>query len=217
MMADDNLEYLLQQRDKAFVGEGIMTSEKVIQTAEKSSNLFDFIKMVSFIVTKSLVDLDVEFVPDEGRPILLDQNKTINHPYITYKVMNRAPKGELKPRERQSVIENIDSEEKRVGAIWGQKFECLVQFNVFASEYSLAEQVMERFEEMMLTYTGFFKKNGVGELLFKRQYTDESYTAFRQTLSIRNLQYYVEIEKLNVIFKETIKHIETLRLEEKEA
>jgi hypothetical protein len=70
---------------------------------------------------------------------------------------------------------------------------------------------------MMFSYTGYFKRNGIAELFFENQFTDEHYDIFRQTLSIRNLQYYVETEKLHVIFKEKIKEIETFLSLKKEA
>ena len=67
---------------------------------------------------------------------------------------------------------------------------------------------MERFEELMITYAGYFKKNGVAELLFDQQFTDQTFETMRQTLSIRNISYYVEVEKLTVIMRESIKAIE---------
>ena len=78
----------------------------------------------------------------------------------------------------------------------------------FASVYETAELVMEKFEELMIKYAGFFKKNGVGEIIFDNQFTDNAYDSMRQTLSVRNITYYVEIEKLTVIMKESIKSIE---------
>ena len=128
---------------------------------------------------------------------------------ITYKLIAREPKGELKPRFREHFVEDKQDAESRIGDIYGQRFKCKIQFNVFASVYELAEQVMERFEDLMITYAGYFKKNGVGELLFEKQFTDEAFSTMRQTLSIRNLTYYVEVEKLTVIMKESIKVIET--------
>ena len=67
---------------------------------------------------------------------------------------------------------------------------------------------MDKFEDLMIIYAGYFKKNGVGEIIFDKQYTDEDFKHLRQTLSIRNLCYYVEIEKLTVIMRESIKTID---------
>ena len=153
----------------------------------------------------------VKFIPDEGKVMSLDAMTNFDQPVITYQVINRKPKKEIKPRVRE-LIEEItdDKSSQRTGEIWGQKFECLVQFNVFASVYSEAEQVMEHFEETIIKHTGFFKKNGVAELIFKEHVTDSHFDTLRESLSIRSLIYYVEIEKLTVMFKEKINEIELL-------
>jgi hypothetical protein len=189
-----------------------------IQTAQKNASLYDFIKMIQKIVTVGMKDSNTEFLPDEGAIILKKHEEKIDHPFITYKLISRSPKDELKPRHRQTVEEKTyDKIDERIGEIHGQKFKCLLQFNIFASVYDTAEQVMERFEELIFTYTGYFKKNGVAEILFREQLTDEKYNSFRETMSVRNLVYYVEVEKLFVIFQEKIKDIETYGSLEKEA
>ena len=97
----------------------------------------------------------------------------------------------------------------RQGRIYGQKFKCEVQFNVIASEYKLAERVMNNFEDLIFSYTHSFKKNGVAELYFKNQLTDKDYDMYRQNLSVRSLIYYVEIEKLYVMFDSEIDKVFT--------
>ena len=47
-------------------------------------------------------------------------------------------------------------------------------------------------------------EQGVRQVYFKEQITDTDYNNFRDVLSIRNLRYYVEIEKLMVIFNRRI-------------
>lgn len=182
------------------------------QKAEKSASLFDFVKMVNKLITLTMPD--VTFIPEEGRVLETDAMKKIEHPIITYKVISRVPKKELKARVREDIEEISDDNDKRAGEIWGQKFECNIQFNIFASVYDEAEEVMEHFEELITSYTGFFKKNGIAEILFKKQFTDDMYSNLRETLSVRNICYYVEIEKLTVIFREKIKEIELLAQEE---
>jgi hypothetical protein len=138
-------------------------------------------------------------------------------PVITYQVLKRRAKKEIKPRLREMVNELTDDENsRRTVEIWGQKFECQVQFNVFASVYSEAEQVMEHFEETIIKHTGFFKKNGVAELFFEEHITDSHFDTLRESLSIRSLIYYVEIEKLTVMFKEKINEIELLAQKRKD-
>jgi hypothetical protein len=180
-----------------------------ILTADKSASLFDFIKMIDKLVSITMKDLKVTFIPDEGKVVYLSNDQRLDNPIITYKLISRRPKGEIKPRFREDFMESKDGKTSRVGEIYGQKFKCQIQFNIFASVYEVAEQVMERFEDLMITYAGYFKKNGVAELLFDQQYTDQAFETMRQTLSIRNISYYVEVEKLTVIMRESIKAIET--------
>lgn len=183
-------------------------SKKLQLKANKSATMFEFVKMIDRLVTLTIPN--ARFIPDEGKIAALDAMEKFDDPMITFKVLERTAKNELKPRVRESIVEIDKLNETRVGEVYGQKFKCLIQFNIFASVYTEAEEVMEKFEELITTYTGFFKKNGVAEILFEKHVTDDNYAKLRETLSIRNLIYYVEIEKLTVIFKEKIKEIEIL-------
>lgn len=202
-------------REREFNGnESIVTSipsrsVSIRQKANKGATLYDFIKMLDNLI--SLTMPNVKFIPDEGKVMTNDAMTNFDCPVITYQVLKRKPKKEIKPRIRELVTEiSDDNDTKRTGEIWGQKFECLVQFNVFASVYSEAEQVMEHFEETIIKHTGFFKKNGVAEVFFDEHITDSHFDTLRESLSIRSLIYYVEIEKLTVMFKEKINEIELL-------
>lgn len=189
------------------IKEGVFDSKQL--KAEKTASLFDFIKMIDRIVTLTMKDLGVRFIPDEGRSLEMTSEQKLETPMITYKVLERKPKVELKPRYREAIETEDEYGDKQIGEVYGQKFKCHIQFNIFASVYTTVEQVMERFEDLMITYAGYFKKNGVSELLFDQQLTDDKYEVARQTLSVRNLRYYVEIEKITVIMRESIKAIET--------
>ena len=179
------------------------------QKSDKGASLYDFIKMLDKLLELTMPE--VKFIPDEGKILTNDAMTQFNCPVITYQVIKRKCKKEIKPRIREIITElTEDKTSQRTGEIWGQKFECLVQFNVFASVYSEAEQVMEHFEETIIKHTGFFKKNGVAELFFEEHITDSHFDTLRESLSIRSLIYYVEIEKLTVMFKEKINKIELL-------
>lgn len=186
--------------------------EKEPHRANKSATLDDFIEMVSKIVALSMKNEKVEFVPDEGRRIIVDSTEKVENPLILYSIVSRNPKGELKPRERENLVleEAYDEKEGRRGRIYGQKFKCVVQFNIVASEYSTANKVMNNFEELILSYAHYFKKNGVAEIIFKDHFTDKNFDVFRQTVSVRSLQYYVEVEKLSVVFDSEIGDVQII-------
>lgn len=179
--------------------------------ADKSADLRDFIEMVAKVVSLAMKDLEVEFVPDEGRRIKIDPDAELDHPYIFYKVESREVKDEKKPRVRETITEKThDGREAREGKIFGQKFKCYVQFDIIAGEYSTADEVMYTFEDVLFRYTHYFKKNGVAELLFHKHHTDENHDVYRQYVSVRSIQYYVEVEKLITMFGSEIEDVEII-------
>ena len=66
---------------------------------------------------------------------------------------------------------------------------------------------MDTFEDAMVKYSGYFKKNGVSELFFKKQYTDSSLEAYRKKISVRSLVYWVAIERIRLAYDSTITEI----------
>lgn len=173
------------------------------QQSLKGATLPDFIEMLSAIITKATRERNVIFEPDEGVRIRVDQTIPVDSPHIYYTVISRRPCLELKPRERQEV-EEVDSKGKiRRGRIWGQRFECLLQFDIIAGNYKAADKVMEVFENVIFNYTSHFKENGVAEILFEEQITDHNFDIYRQSMSIRSLRYRVWIERLHTAFDTT--------------
>lgn len=178
------------------------------QKANKNASLQDFIEMVAMLVSKTMKKRNVIFKPDEGARPIVDPSKTLENPYIFFEVIERKPKMERKPRERESIVETTsDKGSNRQGRIWGQKFSAIVQFNFLACDYSTVNAVMNDFESLIFSYTPYFKKNGVAEILFEKHFTDKNLDMFRQTLSARSLQYYLEIEKLIAVFESEIEDI----------
>ena len=174
--------------------------------ATKNATLEDFISMLAKICSRSLKAWQVELIPDEGAT--LKNEKNLDHPVILYEVINRIPKLERKPRQLEEIVEEVDPDKQtRLGRIWSQRFSCVIQFNVIASDYSTANAVMTTLEDTIFTYTGYFKSKGVAELIFKRHFTDRTYDRYRQWLSVRSLQYDIEIEKLTTVFDTTIEEI----------
>lgn len=209
-MQIDSMENLLQRQSD--MRNKLPVSYKATDvphiTANQSASLDDFMEMVSMLVTKTMKKMRVEFSPDEGSRPTVDIAKRIEHPYIFYELITREPKGERKPRVRENVTELAhDEKSQRDGRIWGQKFKCIVQFNILACDYKTANKVMNDFESLIFNYTAYFKKNGVAEILFERHFTDKNLDIFRQSLSVRSMQYYVEVEKLFVEFVSVIRDI----------
>ncbi|MGL4877983.1 hypothetical protein [Paraclostridium dentum] len=216
--SSNNLENLLAEKSSLFEEESKPAAEdncevphggtaKKMQRAKRNSSLYDFLDMTARIVDYAMKDQKVEFLTEDQENMITDPEIPVNHPYISYKVISRKPKNEYKPIVREDIVECDEHNEQRFGTVNGQFFDCIVQFNVFASENRVANEVMETFEELMISYAGYFKEQGVVDLYFKEQVTDTDYNNFRETLSVRNIRYYVQIEKLMVIFNRRISDI----------
>jgi len=203
----DDLSALLQiRKDNASLVDrvGRIVPEDIPkQQSLKGATLPDFIRMLSKIITKATRERNVIFEPDEGVRIQIDQVKPIDVPHIYYTVISRKPCLELKPRERQEINEVDSAGKVRHGRVWGQRFKCLIQFDIVAGDYEAADKVMEVFEDVVFHYTSYFKENGVAEILFEEQITDNNFNIYRQNMSIRSLRYSVWIERLHTAFDTT--------------
>lgn len=210
----NELEDLLQTRyeknrvTNLYPAGDVRASVTPLSTAAKNATVEDFISMVTKLSNKALKSLNVEFYPDEGATIA-DPEKKLEKTAILYRVIERKPKNELKMRHSENIEEVVDekSNKKRLGQIWSQRQDCIIQFDIIASDYATANKVMNSFEDMIFQYSGYFKKNGIAEIYFKKYFTDTSIDRYRQYLSVRSIQYFVEIEKQTTVFNSTLEEI----------
>lgn len=220
---DSPFESLLHSREKAL--KKIAEQEKIKNAnkakdaseytrADKGATLPDFFERVKHMVlnVRALKEERVEFYPDDSLRPEVDLSKKIDHPYIFYTLISRVPRDmNIKPRYREEIWDrNTNGTVAQQGAIYGQIFDCDVQFNIVATDYSQADRVMYAFEDAMLTYTGSFKKNGVSEIVFLRQFTDSNLDIYRQEMSVRSLVFRVSIERIRLAFDTTITSINQL-------
>lgn len=183
---------------------------KGLLKANESATFDDFIEMVSKLVCLTMDEDNVEFLPDENQHVIINPEFKTEKTYITYRLLSRTPEREIKPMVREEIIEpGLKEDEQRTGTIYGQRYDCTVQFNIFASEYKAANKVMKNFEEMIFSFTGYMMSKGVQQILFKGQHTDSDFDAYRKTMSVRTLKYEIKIEDLMVVFKEKIESIIT--------
>lgn len=172
-------------------------------TYEKTCSYEEFIIMLQKIVSSTL--LDCKLIPEDETFNELFPNKKLDQSVISFKVVRRTPYKELKPTMRHEVLEEATkANEERIGTLYGQRMEYILQFNVFCSGYAKSESVMNNFEEAIFNYTSYLKKNGVIECLFKQQITDSDYEHFRKMCSVRHLQYEIILEKQWIDFESVL-------------
>lgn len=204
------LELLLNNETFSFFSntknEDLTYGTNNLQKAKGNASLLDFIDMVALIVESTMDDLHVTFMTDERAYLFKeDQIEPINHPILTFKVLSRehTEGTAYKPR----LMEEITGEDGRPGVIYNERFTNMVQFNIIAPEYRIAWNVMERFEDLMISYAETIRGNGIIEYFMYKQYKDDFYDSFRNTFTVLSLVYRVDTETLRVIFKENINDI----------
>lgn len=204
------LEVLLN-RNEFFYDDAVIDESKTyntvnLQKAKGNASLMDFIDMIALIVESTMDDLHVTFMTDERAYLFKeDPLEPINHPIVTFKVLERVhTEGTAyKPR----LMEEITGPDGRPGIIYNERFTNQVQFNIIAPEYRIAWSVMERFEDLLISYAETIRGNGIIEYFLLKQYSDSYYDSFRNTFTVLNLVYRVDTETLRVIFKENINDI----------
>jgi len=145
-------------------------------------------------------------------------------PTITYSLKLKEPgtvegkpfgsKREWKPRLRTPNESYIDPERPDYSiSEYGQRFDCLIQFDVWTETHIEAEELADWFEDFMYKYTGVYQKNGVHQVLFWKRMKDETVTAWRNDVVHRSLVYYVQIESMYYVDIKNVEDINfTIRL-----
>ena len=205
----DRVISIISKKDADTENETVYKAVNMLR-ANESASFDDFIAMTSKLVCLTMEDLeyDVEFIPQDNQDKIIDPDVKTDKVFITYNLVSREPLREIKPMAREEIIEKCDvSGEERGGMIYGQKYNCEVQFNIFASEYKIANEVMKMFEDMLFSFTGYMKERGISNILFKKQFTDSDFNIYRKSLSVRNLRYTIETENLIVVMSDRVDQI----------
>lgn len=195
-----DIEYLLKEKEESILNKGIKTNEDNILLANKNASYKDFLDMVSKLVVEDLKDKEVQFMHDDDAIRLINKhkrNETVENSIISYKLLRRSKISENKPRVRREISEKA---ENRLGMLYGQQFNYMVNFKVYSTNTMEADEVLDRFEDIMQQYLHYLKKNGVQEIMFDEQEEDKNVIIQDEIFSIRSITYRVQIDKMTVIF-----------------
>ena len=121
-------------------------------------------------------------------------------PIITYHSKGKRPAvigkngvQEIKPRIRSYYKETEDGTE--AVNVYAQSFDYNLVFEVWAESNTEADQMAERFENFMMTYTGYFMQNGVQQLIFQEQLDETAVMKWREAAVVRSFRYLLRLEK----------------------
>lgn len=197
-------ELLFEQNRRVSVAKAI-TSPPNNERADKTCGFEEFIEMVRKVVINIVPDC--EFLPQDELSEKMFPDVKINQSIVTFEVISRRPHKEQKPTIRHEVLENVNNEEARIGNLYAWTMEHVIQFNIYASGYEKSQAVMNIFEEAILKYMGYFKKNGIRECLFSEQIRDSKLDTFREHASIKSIRYQVILEKYWIDFDNVLDSI----------
>ena len=210
--SQNDLEVALKNKFAKSNNENVGTDKSVErQRSAQGADLDDLADMLAKLVSKSMRKSKVEFSPNEGARPLTDASTKIDSPRIYFSIIDSAPKNELKPRVREEINElTEDKLNRRMGTVYGKRYVNIVQFDIFAADYTEANTVMKNFEELIFNYSSYLKENGIAEIYLQKRFTDRNLDAYRQHFSVRSLQYYVETEKLFARFGEVVESVSVI-------
>jgi hypothetical protein len=147
-----------------------------------------------------------------GKPARIIRSQPIGeeaeYPLITYRTLHREVNKQFKdhkPRYRDTLM-HPDIQDEFV-ELRGQIFDVQVAFDIHALGAEDADDLVEQFDDFIQMYKGFFKLNGVQEIMFHSQGEDQVLTDSRYPIAKRPLQYTIRFEKVTPIFLNQIEQI----------
>lgn len=173
--------------------------------AEGVSDFRDFIDQLIFVWNRiSTYSQQVPIVRERPKDKQLEETAT-----ISFALLKREPTPEyqeFKPKFRQQI-----KDPHRAGefvSIYGQHFDYYIRFTINAQIAEEADDLAEYFEEFLMRYVGFFKNNGVSEILFVEQQADLVTLNSKIEVNERPLVFKIRLERLLIRRLNEIEEIE---------
>lgn len=127
--------------------------------------------------------------------------ETVALPHISYEVLHRKHSEHFsdgkKPRQLR-VYPDPDQPGQNITEA-SEWFDCISEFLIYGNNKREAKKWMKLFEEFILTYTGYFKEQGIAEILFLEEQSPVVSSEYRQDLPHRRLRYLVKIQRTQTL------------------
>lgn len=169
-----------------------------------SGNLsyLDFIRMVEQVWAEAHPD-----VPLIAAGLPVDSK----YPCIIYSISNRVTHpGEPKPRQAEQPI-RYDDDATDVLIIYRQRFVNFVKFEavgkVEQNGAQIVEELIELFEDFMLTYTGVFRERGLSEMTYERRMPDDEQSRPGEGVVTRAVIFRVTTEKIIHVLESKLREV----------
>ena len=186
------------------------SSTKNMQYANGNAQLRDFFEMVGFICESGMDDLNIQYMPYEQALLYRkDTDDRLQKNTISYRVVRRTHTDNMGYKVRDTSAMLTEDEQQSVTR-YTEYFTSKVQFCFMSMNYDEAWDMMDRFEEIMTSYSAHIRGAGVVDYWFEEQ---EGYIPdidFREVMIVFVLNYTVKTERNTVISNESIKNINVL-------
>lgn len=140
-----------------------------------------------------------------------DNPEEITMPQINYYINLReiANGTSPKPTLMDTVAEEVDGVKTGDSyRIYRQSFDCIVEFCFLCQTSKDCRELMNNFEELIITYSGYLKEQGVGEIFFLKEVPPRYSLNFKEKLPMKCCYYYVRLERNRQIKVSKINEIE---------
>lgn len=181
-------------------------STRNMQFANGNAQLRDFFKMVGYICESAMDDLDIQYIPYESAMLYKrDADYRLNKDAITYRVKRRVHSEgtSYKPRDTSSMLVDDGHAVTR----YTEYFTSTVQFCFMSTNYDKAWDMMDRFEEIMNSYSSHIRGAGIVDYWFEEQEAYVPDIDFREIVNVFVLNYKVKTERNVVITNEGINKV----------
>lgn len=147
-----------------------------------------------------------------------DNPEKVILPLISYSVNLReiASGTSPKPTLMDTVIEEVEgSTTGDAYKIYRQLFDCIIEFNFYNSTSKDSTKLMNDFEEIIVTYSGYLKEQGLNEIFFLKEVPSRYSLNYNEKIPMKCCYFYVKLERNRKIRVSTINEIEMILKDKK--
>jgi hypothetical protein len=165
-------------------------------TAAKSADLGDLTDMIHRLLP--MVRGEKWGVFSEEAPTGNDAEQMVM-PHIAFNLTSRVHTANRAAKWQRFGSEPDPEYPNETISFYRSWYTCQVDFTIYARTNKEARQTAEWFEQFMETYSGYFKEQGISEIIFREEKAPGVNSFYRQDLPYRTLCYEVRIERIMTI------------------
>lgn len=179
-----------------------------IQAEGNISNSKEFGDIINNILNKAWGTEWGIFSPDIVNNV---DSKRIKVPQINYSTNLReySPNQSNKPRLVNSVIEK-DMNNNATGYItrvYSELFDNIIEFNFWDTSNISAEKLMQKFEELIITYSDYLKNEGISEIFFLKEVPSKYSLRNIEDAHMKCVFFFVRYERIRSLRVKTLQDI----------